>query len=56
LPSIFVAANGSASFTVSGTVNAALLPDWTLNGGSQGSNGELLNTAVRDRLMTRAAQ
>jgi subtilisin family serine protease len=42
--SIFVPANNSASFTLSLTVNAAQLPVWTLNGGSQGSNGELLNT------------
>jgi Subtilase family len=42
--SIFVAANSSASFTMTLTVNAASLPVWTLNGGSQGANGELLNT------------
>jgi subtilisin family serine protease len=42
--SIFVPANNSASFTLSLTVNAAQLPVWTLNGGSRGSNGELLNT------------
>ena len=42
--SINVPANGTASFTLTLTVNAASLPVWTLNGGSQGSNGELLNT------------
>jgi subtilisin family serine protease len=42
--SIFVAANSSASFTMTLTVNAASLPVWTLNGGTQGGNGELLNT------------
>lgn len=43
-PSIAVPANSSASFTLSLAVNPALLPVWTLNGGSQGANGELLNT------------
>ncbi len=43
-PSIFVPPNTSTSFTLTLSVNAALLPTWTLNGGSQGSNGELLNT------------
>jgi len=42
--SIAVPANGEASFTLSLTVSPASLPIWTLNGGSQGSNGELLNT------------
>ncbi len=43
-PSIFVPANGSLSFNLTLTVNAAALPVWTLNGGTQGSNGELLNS------------
>lgn len=42
--SISVPANSSASFTMSLTVTPAALPIWTLNGGSEGSNGELLNT------------
>jgi hypothetical protein len=42
--SIMVPANSIANFTLTLTVNAASLPVWTLNGGSQGSNGELLNT------------
>jgi subtilisin family serine protease len=42
--SITVAANSTNSFTLTLTVNAASLPVWTLNGGSNGSNGELLNT------------
>jgi Subtilase family len=42
--SIAVPANGSASFNLTLTVNAAALPVWTLNGGSQGGNGELLDT------------
>jgi len=42
--SISVPANGAASFTMSLSVNPASLPVWTLNGGTQGGNGELLNT------------
>jgi subtilisin family serine protease len=42
--SVTVPANNAASITMTLTVNAASLPAWTLNGGSQGSNGELLNT------------
>ena len=42
--SVFVAANSSASFTLSLVVNPASLPVWTLNGGNNGGNGELLNT------------
>ena len=45
LPStVTVPANGSAQITVGLTVTPALLPAWTLNGGSLGGNGELLNT------------
>ena len=43
-PSISVPANSAASFTLSLTVTPASLPIWTLNGGSNGGNGELLNT------------
>jgi len=43
-PSIFVAANSAASFNVSAVVNPSALPAWTLNGGSNGGRGELLNT------------
>ena len=42
--SVSVPANGSASITVTGVVNVANLPTWLLNGGSQGGDGELLNT------------
>jgi subtilisin family serine protease len=42
--SISVPANSASSFTLTLTVNAASLPVWTLNGGSQGADGELLNT------------
>jgi subtilisin family serine protease len=37
--SITVPANASASFTLTLTVNAALLNTWTLNGGSRGGEG-----------------
>jgi hypothetical protein len=40
---IVVPAHGSASFTLTGTLNAALLPNWTPDGGVDGGNGELLN-------------
>ena len=43
-PSISVPANSGASFTLTLTVNAASLPVWTLNGGNEGANGELLNS------------
>ena len=43
-PSIFVPANGAANFNVALTVSPSTLPNWTLNGGSNGNNGELLNT------------
>ncbi|MGH9664843.1 MAG: S8 family serine peptidase, partial [Bryobacteraceae bacterium] len=42
--SVFVPANGSASFNLLATATSAALPVWTLNGGSNGGNGELLNT------------
>jgi minor extracellular serine protease Vpr len=42
--SIAVPANFSASFNLTLTVNAAALPVWTLNGGSNGGDGELLDT------------
>ncbi len=42
--SISVPANGASSFTLTATANATSLPIWTLNGGSNGGNGELLNT------------
>jgi subtilisin family serine protease len=43
-PSIFVPPNSSASFNATLSVNAAALPTWTLDGGANGGNGELLNT------------
>jgi len=42
--SIFVPPNSSASFTVSLAIKASALPIWTLDGGPDGNNGELLNT------------
>ena len=41
---IVVGPSTSASLTVTATVNAASLPIWTLNGGSNGGTGDLLNT------------
>ena len=41
---VTVPANTSSSIALTLTVTPASLPVWTLNGGSQGSNGELLNT------------
>lgn len=43
-PSISVPANSGASFTLTLTVNAVSLPVWTLNGGTSGGEGELLNS------------
>ena len=43
-PSIYVGPNSSANVTVTASLNAAALPAWTLNGGSNGGNGDLLNT------------
>lgn len=42
--SIFVPPNSSASFNLTLSINAANLPAWTLDGGPDGGNGELLNT------------
>ena len=42
--SISVPANGSSSFTLTATATALSLPVWTLDGGVDGGNGELLNT------------
>ncbi|MGA2814305.1 MAG: S8 family serine peptidase, partial [Candidatus Acidiferrum sp.] len=42
--SVSVPANSATSFTMTLAVNPASLPIWTLNGGAQGGNGELLNT------------
>ena len=42
--SVYVPANGTASFLMTLSVNAASLPAWTLDGGANGGNGELLNT------------
>lgn len=42
--SVSVPPNGSASFVLTLSVNAASLPTWTMNGGSQGGNGAGLDT------------
>jgi hypothetical protein len=53
--SISVPANGSATFMLTATVNAALLPNWSatgVNGGSNGGNGPLLNLPEYDGYVT----
>jgi hypothetical protein len=50
--SVTVPANGTATFTLSLTVNASLLPVWNLNGGSQGGNGALLRPLEFDGYVT----
>ncbi len=50
--SITVPANGAASFTATLQVNAANLPVWTLNGGSNGNNGPLLQTVEFAGILT----
>lgn len=46
--SVNVPANGTATFTLTMTLNASKLPTWVLNGGSQGGNGALLNLPEYD--------
>ena len=46
--SVNVRANSSATFKVQLRVDASKLPAWTLNGGSQGGNGALLQTVEFD--------
>ena len=53
--SVPVPANGSVSFTMSLTVTPANLPVWTLNGGSNGASGELLNTVEYAGFLTFAS-
>lgn len=50
-----VPANGSATFDVTLVINPLTLPTWTLNGGSQGGNGALLNTPEYDGYVTLVA-
>jgi len=50
--SIAVGPNGNAVFTITMTLNANLLPAWSLNGGSQGGNGALLNLPEYDGYVT----
>jgi hypothetical protein len=51
-PSVTVPANGSATFVLRLTGNASSLPQWTLNGGSQGGNGSLLRSMEFDGYVT----
>jgi subtilisin family serine protease len=50
--SITVPANGASSFTATLQVTAANLPPWTLNGGSNGGNGALLQTVEFAGILT----
>jgi subtilisin family serine protease len=49
---VMVPANGTATFVVSLTVNAALLPEWSLNGGSRGGDGFRLQDHEFDGYIT----
>ncbi len=49
---VSVPANGSASVTISLLINPTRLPEWTLNGGSKGGNGALLNAPEYDGYLT----
>jgi subtilisin family serine protease len=51
-PTITVPANGAASFVATLQVNAARLLPWTLNGGSNGNNGPLLQTVEYAGILT----
>jgi subtilisin family serine protease len=50
--SIAVPPNGTATFTLTMTVNANKLPAWTMNGGPNGGNGALLNLPEYDGYVT----
>jgi len=50
--SVAVPAGGNASFEVCLAIDAAKLPTWTLNGGSQGGNGPLLQSHEFDGYVT----
>jgi subtilisin family serine protease len=53
--SVRVRAGGSADVTVRMTIDPALLPEWVMNGGSNGGNGALLNTVEFDGYLTLTA-
>jgi len=50
--SVSVRANSSATFKVQLRVDASKLPAWTMNGGSQGGNGPLLQSVEFDGYVT----
>ncbi|HEY5753470.1 MAG TPA: S8 family serine peptidase [Chthoniobacterales bacterium] len=50
--SLTVPAHGSATFDVTALISPSLLPDWTLNGGSAGGTGSLLQTVEFDGYVT----
>lgn len=51
-PAINVNAGGTKTFVLSMTIDPLLLPTWTLNGGSNGGNGVLLNGVEFDGYLT----
>ena len=53
--SVTVPAGGTAAVPVRMVINPATLPVWTLNGGSQGGNGALLNGPEYDGYLTLTA-
>lgn len=53
--SVRVPAGGSSDITVRMTIDPALLPEWVMNGGSNGGNGALLNTVEFDGYLTLTA-
>jgi subtilisin family serine protease len=53
--SVSVPAGGSTDVEVTLVINPANLPAWTLNGGSQGGNGALLNVPEYDGYLTLAS-
>ena len=52
---VTVPAGGSAAVPVKLVINPATLPDWTLNGGSNGGDGALLNGPEYDGYLTLTA-
>jgi hypothetical protein len=50
--SVYVPANGSAKVKVRMLIDPSKLPDWTLDGGANGGNGQLLNLLEVDGFVT----
>jgi minor extracellular serine protease Vpr len=53
--SVNVPAGGSRNITVRMTIDPSKLPEWVMNGGSNGGNGALLNTVEIDGYLTLTA-